>query len=131
MIYPNMTKYLPFYFDENKYLINQKGFIVTGKNIGTLTAFCNSKLFKFAYSENFPELQGGTRELSKVFFEKILVKKTNPIDELEYLDLVKKIQKFKTLNKETLAMEKELDEKIFHSYGLTDSEIATINRAID
>lgn len=129
IIYPNMTKYLPFYLDENKYLTNQKAFIITGENIGTLSAFCNSKLFKFAYSENFPELQGGTRELSKVFFEKIIVKKSNPTDELEYLDIIKKIQEFKMLNKETLSMERDLNEKIFHSYGLTDNEIEVINRS--
>jgi len=67
MIYPNMIKYLPFYLDENKYLTNQKDFIVTSEDIGTLIAFCNSKVFKFAYSDNFPELLGGTRKLSKVF----------------------------------------------------------------
>lgn len=67
MIYPNKIKYLPFYLDENKYLTNQKAFIVKSEDIGTLIAFCNSKIFKFAYSDNFPELLGGTRELSKVF----------------------------------------------------------------
>ncbi len=131
LIYPNMTKYLPFYFDEEQYLTNQKAFIVTGESIGTLTAFCNSKLFKFVYLDNFPELQGGTRELSKVFFEKLFVKKASISDELEYLKLIKEIQKCKLLNKETTFLERKLNEKIFDFYKLTYDEILAINQVID
>lgn len=131
LIYPNMTKYLPFYFDEAQYLTNQKAFIVTGESIGTLTAFCNSKLFKFVYLDNFPELQGGTRELSKVFFEKLFVKKASTSDELEYLKLIKEIQKCKLLNKEITFLERKLNKKIFDFYKLTYDEILAINQVID
>ena len=114
-----------------QYLTNQKAFIVTGESIGTLTAFCNSKLFKFVYLDNFPELQGGTRELSKVFFEKIFVKKASISDELEYLKLITEIQKCKLLNKETTFLERKLNEKIFDFYKLTYDEILAINQVID
>lgn len=33
IIYPNMTKYMPFVYDEKALLTNQKCFIITGENI--------------------------------------------------------------------------------------------------
>jgi len=50
IIYPNMTKYMPFVYDEKALLTNQKCFIITGENIAYLTAFLNSSLFKFYLS---------------------------------------------------------------------------------
>ena len=73
IVYPNMTKYMPFVYDEANFLTNQKCFIVTGQCMAFLTAFFNSSLFKFCFRDSFPELQGGTRELSKIFFDKIPV----------------------------------------------------------
>ena len=45
IIYPNMTKYLPFVYDEEGYFCNQKCFIITGQHLKYLTAFFNSSLF--------------------------------------------------------------------------------------
>lgn len=75
IIYPNMTKFLPFVYDETGYLTNQKCFIMTGGYLKYLTGVFNSKLWKFAFRNRFPELLGDTYELSKVFFEKIPIKK--------------------------------------------------------
>ena len=96
IIYPNMTKYLPFVYDETGIYTNQKCFIITGNHLKYLTCFLNSKLFKYCFSDNFPELQGGTRELSKVFFDKIPVKSiTKQVEKpferiVEYLVALKK-----------------------------------------
>ena len=81
IIYPNMTKYLPFYFDHSAhYFGNQKCFIVTGliETLPYLTAFLNSSLFRCCFKDNFPELLGNTYELSKIFFEKIPVRNPGP-----------------------------------------------------
>jgi hypothetical protein len=74
MMFMNMTKEIIFSFDsEGKYFTNQKCFIVTGESIKYLTAFFNSKLFLYCFKDNFPELLGDVREVSKVYFEKIPV----------------------------------------------------------
>ena len=86
IVYPNMTKYLPFVYDDKQHLTNQKCFIITGKNVAFLTAFFNSSLFKFCFRDSFPELQGGTRELSKIFFDKIPVIQVNPYTNALFLD---------------------------------------------
>ena len=117
-----MTKFMPFVFDDKGLLTNQKCFIITGKNIAYLTAFLNSSLFKFCYKENFPELQGGTRELSKVYFDKIFVKEIDEIIENKILNMINKIQDLKQNNVDSVLYEKELDEMIFDIHNLTDEE---------
>ena len=88
IIYPNMTKYMPFVYDDKEYVTNQKCFIITGNHVAFLTAFLNSSLFKYCFRDSFPELQGGTREMSKIFFDKIPVIKVNDEIEFEFAFLV-------------------------------------------
>src|SRR5699024_9459708 len=92
IIYPNMTKYLPFYLDLETILVNPKCYILTGENLEYLTAFLNSKLFKIAYRNNFPELQGGTRELHKIYFTELAVKKISEQENIRFKELVDLIQ---------------------------------------
>lgn len=122
IIYPNMTKFLPFVYDINGYLSNQKCFIITGKNTGFLAAFFNSSLFKYCFREDFPELQGGTRELSKVFFDKIPVLKVNDDINNKFESLVLQIQRLKIEKKPTMDLEKQIEEMIFDLYGLSTEE---------
>ncbi|RNL51485.1 TaqI-like C-terminal specificity domain-containing protein, partial [Pedobacter jejuensis] len=122
IIYPNMTKFLPFLYDDNGYLTNQKCFIITGEKIEFLTAFLNSSLFKYCFKDNFPELQGGTRELSKIFFDKIPVIQITEIINLEFKNLIKKVQDLSKNGFSTKDVEKFIEQKIFDIYGLTTEE---------
>lgn len=121
IIYPNMTKYMPFLYDEKGYFTNQKCFIITGKYIAYLTAFLNSSLFKYCFRDSFPELQGGTRELSKIFFDKIQVKQITEERNEEYKSIVDAIQKRQSIDAALL-----IDKMIYMDYGLSDAEIQTI-----
>ena len=96
-----MTKFLPFVFDDCGFLTNQKCFIVTGEKLGFLTAFLNSSLFKFCFANRFPELQGKTRELSKIFMDDIPVINVTIEQDQMFGTLVEDIQKEFTLEKET------------------------------
>ena len=117
IIYPNMTKFLPFVFDTSGLVTNQKCFIITGKRLAFLTAFLNSSLFKFCFADKFPELQGKTRELSKIFMDEIPVMKVNDDEEARFLMIVEATQK--NLSKEKLL---EIDNAIFNLYQLTEEE---------
>jgi hypothetical protein len=117
IIYPNMTKYMPFVFDDKMYLTNQKCFIVTGKYVAYLTAFFNSSLFKYCFRDSFPELQGGTRELSKIFFDKIPVYEVSEAQNLQFQDAVEDIQK--EYNKQKA---QRIDSMLFDLYDLTVEE---------
>jgi REP element-mobilizing transposase RayT/uncharacterized protein YlbG (UPF0298 family) len=81
IIYPNMTSVFPFVHDESGYLSNDKSFILTAQDESVsllyLTAVFNSSLAKRWIWYNCPELQGGTREIRKVYFEHFPVPKAN------------------------------------------------------
>jgi len=126
IIYPNMTKFLPFTFDTNGFYTNQKCFILTGNNLEYLVSFFNSKLFKFCFEENFPELQGNTRELNKVIFEQIPVKPI--IDETPFINLVKQITSLKLIEatNDTTDLENQIDQLVYQLYGLTEEEIKIV-----
>ena len=130
IIYPNMTKFLPFYYDTNGFYTNQKCFIITGNTLAYLTAFLNSSLFKFCFRDNFPELQGGTRELSKVYFDKIPVLKLTQQENELFEIKVKELQQLKNKGQETLFLEKEVDQLIFDLYNLTLEERTIIGFVI-
>ena len=117
IIYPNMTKYMPFVFDDKRYLTNQKCFIITGKNVAYLTAFFNSSLFKYCFRDSFPELQGGTRELSKIFFDKIPVYEVSDAQNLQFQDAVEDIQ-----NEYTKQKAQRIDSMLFDLYNLSSEE---------
>ena len=117
IIYPNMTKYMPFVFDNKLYLTNQKCFIITGKRVAYLTAFFNSSLFKYCFRDSFPELQGGTRELSKIFFDKIPVYEVSDAQNLQFQEAVEDIQ-----NEYTKQKAQRIDSMLFDLYNLTREE---------
>ena len=121
IIYPNMTKYMPFVYDNKSYVTNQKCFIITGKYVAYLTAFFNSSLFKYCFRDSFPELQGGTRELSKIFFDKIPVYKVSDNQDLLFQEAVEDIQHEYTKQKA-----QRIDSMLFDLYNLTIEERKTI-----
>ena len=117
IIYPNMTKYMPFVYDEANFMTNQKCFIITGQNMAYLNAFLNSSLFKYCFRDSFPELQGGTRELSKIFFDKIPVKLVS----LEQNEIFRKIVN-SVQSDYTIEQTKYIDTLLFDLYNLTTEE---------
>lgn len=119
-----MTKFLPFYYDEKGFLTNQKCFILTGDNIAFLTAFLNSSMFKFCFKNDFPELLGDTRELSKIFFDKIPVMMVSSAVNDSFAEKVTAMQKSYS---ELLA--NEIDDALYDLYGLTEEEKNAIRSA--
>lgn len=117
IIYPNMTKYLPFVYDESGILTNPKCYILTGIHIAFLTAFFNSSLFKYCFRDNFPTLGEDRRELQKTHFEKIPVIEVDDVTDAEFRELVLDIQKEYSDEKA-----KAIDQKIFDLYSLTQEE---------
>lgn len=99
-------------------------FILTGHHIEYLTAFFNSNIFKYCFRDNFPELLGGTRELSKIFFDKIPVKKIDDKTNDFFRD---------TVNKRQITTDKSYDiiieDKLFELYKLSPEEQAIIKTA--
>ncbi len=80
IIYPNMTKYLPFYLDTAElFFVNDKAFILTteDESLPYLATVLNSSLFRCCFMDNFPNLGEDRRELRKIFMDKVPIKKPN------------------------------------------------------
>lgn len=122
IIYPEITKYRPFIYDESGYFVNNKAYILTGESLKYLTALFNSALFEGMFKENFPELLGGTRELRKVFFEQIPIKRVSETERRPFEELVDRIMALKAAGQSIEAEEARLNELVFDLYGLTDEE---------
>ncbi len=123
-----MTKYLPFLYDENKYFTNQKCFILTGKHLKFLTGCLNAKVSSYWIKENCPELQGGTRELSKVFFENLPIPQIPKGEQKPFTERADQIIALKKQGKDTTAVEKEIDGLVYGLYGLAKEEIKEVEK---
>ncbi len=128
IIYPNMTKFLPFIYDETGYFPNAKCYSMTGEGLKYLTAFFNSRLFKFCFNDDFPELLGDTCELQKRCFEKIPVKKISESEQKPFEKIVDEIIEAKKqgATADTSKLECKIDKLVYQLYGLTDEEIRIV-----
>lgn len=131
IIYSELTKFLYFSYDKNNKYIDKTAFILTGTDLEYLTSFLNSKLFKFTFANDFSEIQGNTRVLSKVIFEQLPIKKIPSIEQQPFIDKVNEILALKSQNPQadTLALEQEIDAMVYELYGLSEEEIAIIENA--
>jgi hypothetical protein len=121
IMYPNMTKYLPFYFDiGGSYFTNDKGFIINSKSesLCYIAAFLNSHLFRCSFRDNFPELMGNTYEVRKIFVDAIPLKKPAPEQAALFEKLVPLIQLAKAVGEEAPAqfLEDLIDACVIECY---------------
>ncbi|HYX08071.1 MAG TPA: TaqI-like C-terminal specificity domain-containing protein, partial [Bacteroidales bacterium] len=126
IVYPNMTKFLPFTLDLDGHYLNDKCFILSGEKLYYLVAFLNSKLFRFCFSDAFPELQGNSKEIKKFILETIPVIEIS--DEEPFRNKVIEIIDMKKggENSYTTNLEAEIDQMIYKLYNLTEEEIEII-----
>ena len=116
-MYPNMTQFMPFYFDIRGFYQNDKSFMITGKHLAYLTCLFNSYLFCWAFKDNFPKLGDNGRELRKIFFDKIPALEVSDQKNQEFEELVNDIQ-----NNYSIEKAQRIDTKIFELYGLSEEE---------
>lgn len=137
IVYPNMTLFLPFIYDDKGFYANQKCFILNSSsvNLKYLTGLLNSKIAASWIKENCPELQGGTRELSKIYFEKIPIPTATPEQQAPIIALVEEIIAIKEAeaigtpaasDRTAAEVEREIDALVYALYGLTAEEIAVV-----
>lgn len=122
IIYPNLTTHIGFYLDTEEYYINAKAYMIVGKHLGYLTAFFNSAIFRYCFTDDFPIVQGDGRELRKSAFQRIPVKDVTDEEDAEYERRVMEIQQMKRDGLQTEEKEHELDLMILAHYGITEPE---------
>lgn len=122
IIYPNQTTHPCFYLDTEGYYINQKAYMIVGRHLGYLTAFFNSALFRYCFTDNFPIIQGAGREMNESIFKRIPVKDVTDTEDAEYERRVMEIQQMKRDGLQTEEKEHELDMMILAHYGITEPD---------
>ena len=126
-----MTKFLPFVYDQEGFYTNDKCFIITGKaHLKYLAGYFNSAISAKWIRENCPELQGGTRELRKVFFEHIPIPPVTTANQYLVTRIEKRVDQILALkhtdtDADTSALEAEIDQFVYELYELTPEEINT------
>jgi adenine-specific DNA-methyltransferase len=121
IIYPEITKWLGFYLDQgDHYFPNNKAFIINsrGDSLGYLTAFFNSTVFRCSFIDEFPTQGEDRRELRKIFFEKIPVKKPTAEQAALFEKLVPMVQSTKRIGEDAAAsfLEDLIDACIMECY---------------
>jgi hypothetical protein len=71
ILYPAMVKDIGFTYDESGFFVNDKCFILTGEKLKYLVGILNSRLFRYCFEEDFPELQGNSREIKAFVMREI------------------------------------------------------------
>lgn len=117
IIYPEITKYMPFYYEEDDVITTNTCYVLSGNHLSYLTAFLNSSLFKFCFKENFAVLFGGARRMLKMYIEKLPVMDVSDEVDAEFRKLVLDIQQDYSDEKA-----KVIDQRIFDLYELTQEE---------
>lgn len=127
IIYPSITKDLVFLYDENCYYSNDKSFILVGESLKYLVSFLNSKLFRYCFTDRFPELQGNVRELKKNIMVEIPIKKLSKTEQRPFENVVNQILILKSQGKDTTALEQQIDNMVYKLYELTYDEVKVID----
>lgn len=74
-------------------------------------------MFKYCFRDSFPELQGGTRELSKIFFDKISIMRVDSAVDKQFKEIILEMQ-----SNPNRSLTISLDNMIFDLYDLTKEE---------
>jgi type I restriction-modification system DNA methylase subunit len=142
IVYPNICKQPEFTIDYSKSYTNQKCFIIPVDD-KYLLGILNSKVFKFLFTNSLPKLRGGFFEPSFVYFRRLPVPKvntTNPSFISLHKNLVAKVDQMSSLSnknpktpqekvslqRELATIDKQIDNLVYHLYGLTPEEIKIV-----
>lgn len=121
IIYPEITKWLGFYLDQSdNYFPNNKAFIINsrGDSLGYLVAFFNSTVFRCCFIDEFPTQGEDRRELRKIFFDKIPVKRPTAAQTAAFEKLVPMVQFAKRIAEDAAAgfLEDLIDACVMECY---------------
>jgi len=135
VVYPNMASELQAVLDKNKFICNQKAFIITGSHLRYIASLFNSKVEFWYFKKIGATLGSAGYEMSKIFIEKLPIPPITPANEpiVNQIEaLVDKILAAKQQNPhtDTGEWEKEIDRLVYKLYDLSEEEIKIIESSI-
>ena len=130
IIYPEITTRLPFSYENGSYFINNKAFMISSLDndfLLLLTGILNSNVAKLWIWHHCPELNGGAREIRKVFFEYFPVPLLSEVEKRQLLALVQEINYKKKKNDDFSSEVKAINALLSACYGLTVEESRSLD----
>ncbi|GIV08349.1 MAG: hypothetical protein KatS3mg019_0440 [Fimbriimonadales bacterium] len=131
VVYPNMSYRLMAFWDNEKFLTNQKCFIISGDKTKYITALLNSEVEFWYFKKIGATLGRKGYEMSKIFMENlplppITSANASLVKRIE--ELVDQIQSAKKSNPhaDTSALERKIDQIVYQLYELTEEEIKIV-----
>lgn len=129
VVWKRIGSVLRFGYDTNVMYCQDSTCIMTGKRLKYLCAFMNSKLGYQQLFDKAPKTGTGDVIVSVQALEPLLVPPITPsnCDKIEQIEeLVEKILKMKTIDADTAALERGIDQLMYDLYELTEDEIAIV-----
>ncbi|MBQ6269486.1 MAG: class I SAM-dependent DNA methyltransferase, partial [Bacteroidetes bacterium] len=128
IIYPEMNNRLSnFYLDNNYFMDIQTIYIITGNNLGYLTAFFNSNLFNYYFNDSVVTI-GQVKRALKTYMETVFIKDVSDEEDEKFKKLVYEIQDKKKNNEDTTELEAKINNMIYELYGLTEDEAEEVEK---
>jgi len=117
-----------FTYVEDSLVVDKTCFFATGQHLKYLVGVMNSTVGWYLCRQHVSILDNGGYMMQKALVEKIPVLQASSAQQAPIISLVDRILAAKKRNPaaDTSALEREIDEKVYRLYGLTDDEIRVI-----
>ena len=120
------NKKLSYFYLDNKFFLGNNGVsLITGMHLGYLTAFLNSKLFNYYFTDSVIKISQAFEAL-EIYMKTIYIKDVTNQEDKRFKELVYEIQDKNKNNEDTTELEKKINNMIYELYGLTEEEIEEV-----
>lgn len=127
IIYPDIASQAEFSWDESgAYVGNTTYFIPTEKKY--LCALLNSCLIEYLYASLSPQIRGGFFRFFGQYMEQLPIVEPPLGDQIQLAALVDQLQALRGQGVQIERLESEVDAIVYRTYGLSQEEIAEIER---
>lgn len=118
-----------FYALNTLVIVNKKD-LDKGPDLKFILGLMNSKLMNYVYSNKFKSTKTVFSEIQARSIKELPIPKISESQELEIVELSKRIIELKQIDSATIELEKEIDQMVYQLYDLTEEEIDIIENSI-
>ncbi|NLN96683.1 MAG: hypothetical protein GX128_11020 [Bacteroidales bacterium] len=126
IIFTKASREQSFYFTKKNFYVLQTAYICTGEFLSYLSALLNSKLTKYVFFK-FYQSGGIEGEITVQSIENIPIPQITQQKQQPFINLVNQILERKENNKDTAALEQQIDNLVYRLYELTYEEVKVID----
>ncbi|GHO51382.1 Eco57I restriction-modification methylase domain-containing protein [Ktedonospora formicarum] len=127
IIYPDIAPRAEFSFDRSGAYPDATLFCIPTHAV-YLTAMLNSNLLDFVLMQISPVIRGGFFRYKNLYMQQLPIVEPTLEDQTRLAALVDQLQALEGQGPEAVVMEREVDTIVYQTYGLSEEEIAEIER---